>query len=220
MHMGRATIVLASALLLGLDVDPTTAAEGLKEALRVGTRGAVALVSRKDGFYADPGIRIPLPGAMKDMARGLRRIGFKAQIEEFELALNRAAESAAGEAFDVFAAAIGEMSIPDARALLGGGDTAATAYLERTSSDELGLRFAPIVEKSMAKTGVVAIYDRLLQHWKAMPPGTKPDLDLDEYVTRETLDGLFLKIGEQERRIRTDPAARSGELLQRVFGPG
>jgi hypothetical protein len=154
------------------------------------------------------------------MARGLKRIGFASQLDEFELSMNRAAESAAGEAFDVFAAAIGTLSIADARSILGGGETAATRHLERTASDELRERFAPIVERSMAKTGVVAIYDRLLQHWEALPLASNPNLVLDEYVTQKALDGLFLMIGEQEQRIRTDPAARTTDLLERVFGSG
>jgi hypothetical protein len=151
------------------------------------------------------------------MTRGLRRIGLSRQIDEFELAMNRAAESAAGGAFDVFDAAIGELGFSDARAILGGNETAATDYLRRTASEELEARFAPIVERSMSKTGAVAAYDRLLQHWSALPQSTRPQFDLEAYVTGKTLDGLFRVMGQEERKIRTDPAARSSELLRRTF---
>lgn len=218
MRSPRAAAIAASLLLLGLGVDAATAAKGLKEALRVGAKSAVALVSKPDGFLGNPEIRIPLPGAMKDMARGLKRIGFASQLDEFERSMNRAAESAAGEALDVFGKAIAEMSISDARGILAGGPTAATDYLKGTTSDELRARFSPIVEKSMARTGVVAIYDRLMQHWKALPLAARPNLDLDQYVTQKTLDGLFLMIGKEEGRIRSDPKARASDLLKRVFG--
>jgi hypothetical protein len=190
----------------------------LKEALSASARSAVALTSRTDGYFGNPKLRIPIPESMKTMTRGLRKIGLKGQVDEFELAMNRSAERAAGEAFDVFAAAISQMKVTDARAILGGGETAATGYFQRTSSEELRARFTPIVQRGMEQTGLVQAYERLLQHWRAMPMAPQPQLDLDEYVTGKTLDGLFLVMGEEERKIRTDPAARGSDLLRRVFG--
>jgi hypothetical protein len=215
--MHRLIPALAAILFLAAAPDAPTAASGLKEALRVSAANAVRQTARTDGYFGNPELRIAVPEELKPMTRGLRRIGLSRQIEEFELAMNRAAESAAGEAFDVFDTAIGALAFSDARALLGGNETAATDYLRRITSEELGARFAPIVERSMSKVGAVAAYDRLLQHWRALPEATRPQFDLQAYVSGKTLDGLFRVMGREERKIRTDPAARTSELLRRAF---
>jgi hypothetical protein len=216
MHVRRLAVLLAASVALGMD--PATQVSGLKEALRVAARNAAALTSRPDGYYRNPKIRIGVPESLKPMTRGLRQIGLKGPIDEFELAMNRSAESAAGEAFDVFSTAIAQMKVADARAIVGGGQTAATDYLRSTSSEELRLRFAPIVHRGMEKAGAVQAYERLLQHWRALPLATDPGLDLDAYVTDEALKGLFTMMGEEERKIRTDPSARVTDLLRQVFG--
>jgi hypothetical protein len=211
-------IGLAAFLALAADVDEPTAAAALREALGAGAREAVALAARTDGFYGNPRIRIPLPESLRPLARGLRSMGMKRPVEEFELAMNRSAEHAAGEALDVLAGAIASLKLTDARAILRGGDTAGTDYLRRTTTEELRERFAPIVRRGMRQVGLVQSYERLVEHWRALPGAAQPQLDLESYVTDETLDGLYLEIAEQERRVRREPAARTTALLERVFG--
>jgi len=207
MDRRRAMLSLAVVALLAFD-GPMPAAEALRESLLADSRNALALTSRRDGFLTNPEIRIALPGAMKDMARGLRRIGFASHLQEFELALNRAAEAASGEALDVFAGAIEGLDFSGVRPSKAAGTSAVAEYLRSAAFDELRDHLAPIAERSMAKAGVRAIYARMLQHWKAMPGAVAPDLDLDEYLTQETLDGLLRMIAREEsRRLRSDPAA-------------
>lgn len=191
---------------------------GLKQALEVGTRNAVDLTSRRNGYLDNPLIRIELPGALDKMASGLRVVGFGAQVDELEVAMNRAAEQAAGEATDVFWQGIRQMSFTDAVGILNGGDTAATDYFERTTRDTLRARFEPIVSSKMDEVGVVRSYDQLVGRYEAIPFTSKPSFDIRSYVTDKSLDGLFTILGREERKIRTDPAARVTPLLQEVFG--
>jgi hypothetical protein len=191
---------------------------GLKQALEVGTRNAVDLTSRENGFLDNPLIRLRLPGVLDKMATGLRAVGFGAPVDELEVAMNRAAERAAGEAADVFWQGIRQMTFSDAVGILNGGDTAATEYFERTTRDTLRARFEPIVSDKMDEVGVVRSYDQLIGRYEAIPFTKKPSLDLRSYVTDKSLDGLFAILGEEERKIRTDPAARVTPLLQQVFG--
>ena len=191
---------------------------GLKEALEVGTTQAVARTSAVDGFLGNDLIRIPLPDSLQTMASGLRAVGFGGQVDEFEVAMNRAAEQAAGEATEVFWQGIQQMTFADAQAIFSGGDTAATEYFDRTTRGTLRTRFEPIVDGKMNEVGVVRTYDALVDRYTALPFTKKPTLDLGGYVTEGALDGLFSVLGEEERKIRTDPAARTTALLRQVFG--
>lgn len=195
-----------------------TIISGLKQALEVGTRSAVDQTSQVNGYFDNPLIRIPLPGTLDTMAKGLRAIGFGDRVDELELQMNRAAEQAAGEATDVFWNAIRQMTFADARAILQGNDTAATDFFERTTRGELAQRFEPIVTEKVGQVGLARLYDDLTARYAALPFASKPTLNLSDYVTGRALDGLFTVLGEEERKIRTDPAARSTALLQRVFG--
>jgi hypothetical protein len=191
---------------------------GLKQALEIGTRNAVGLTSRKNGYLNNPLIRIELPGALDTMAMGLRAVGLGAPVDELEVAMNRAAERAAGEATAVFWQGIRQMTFSDAVGILNGGDTAATEYFERTTRGTLRARFEPIVSNKMNEVGLVRSYDQLIGRYEAIPFTKKPSLDLRSYVTDKSLDGLFAILGEEERKIRTDPAARVTPLLRQVFG--
>jgi hypothetical protein len=191
---------------------------GLKQALEVGTRNAVDQTSSEDGFLDNPLIRIKLPDTLDKMASGLRIVGFGSKVDELEVAMNRAAEQAAGEATDVFWQGIRQMTFSDAVGILNGGDTAATKYFERTTRDTLRARFEPIVSDKMDAVGTVRSYDQLVSKYEAIPFTNKPTFDLRGYVTDQSLDGLFKILGDEERKIRTDPAARVTPLLQQVFG--
>jgi hypothetical protein len=190
---------------------------GLKQALEIGTERAVGRTSKPDGFLGNPAIRIGLPDSLETMAAGLRAVGLGARIDELEVAMNRAAEEAASEATDVFWQGIRQMSFSDARSILGGGETAATDYFKRTTRQPLLERFEPIVAARVRSVGLGRSYSALVDRYAALPFTSKPDLNLERYVTNEALDGLFSVLGEEERRIRKDPAARSTALLKEVF---
>jgi hypothetical protein len=199
-------------------LDDGTIGAGLKQALEVGTTAAVSRTSAVDGYLGNPLIRIPLPESLDTVAKGMRAVGFGAKVDELEVGMNRAAEAAAGEAADVFWQGIKQMTFSDVRAIWSGGDTAATEFFERTTRSELSSRFQPIVDDKMSQVGLVQAYDDLIGRYTALPFMKKPDFDMRSYVTDKGLDGLFSVLGEEEKKIRTNPSARSTELLQKVFG--
>jgi len=190
---------------------------GLKQALQVGTERAVGQTSRTGGFLDNPAIRIGMPESLDSMAKGLRVLGFGPKLDEFDVAMNRAAEEASGEATAVFWEAIGNMTFQDARGILDGDETAATEYFERATREPLTARFEPIVAARMQSVGVVAQYNELVGRYAAIPFTDAPNVKLEQYVTNSALDGLFHVLGEEERRIREDPAARTTALLREVF---
>jgi Protein of unknown function (DUF4197) len=189
---------------------------GLKEALQVSTRNAVAVTGKRDGFLKNAAIKILLPPKLQTVGKGLRMFGMGGRVDELEVGMNRAAEQATPEAKQIFIAAVRNMSFDDARKILTGGDTAATEYFKRASSNDLTAAFTPIVVRSMERVGVVQQYDRVL----AAPGGSTlaGQFDLNKYVVAKTLDGLFLMLGEEEKKIRQDPAAQTTTLLKEVFG--
>jgi hypothetical protein len=201
-------------------LDEATVARGLREALRVGTERTVASTSRSGGFLLNGLIRIEPPEQLAPMLRGLRAVGFGRQVDELETSMNRAAERAAGEAADVFGAAISRMTIGDALGILRGGDTAATDYFRAQTSDALVDRFTPIVDRKMQEVGLYRIYQELTAAYAALPLARKPSLDLRAHVTDRAVAGLFSVLAQEETRIREDPAARTTELLRKVFAGG
>lgn len=190
----------------------------LKEALQVGTENAVKLTGRPDGYFRNEAIKILLPEQLRNLEKGLRAVGFGAQVDELVLGMNRAAERAAPQAKQIFWDAIGAMTIDDARKILGGADTAATDYFKAKTSDALTTAFRPIVETSMRDVGVTRQYMELYRRAQAIPFLNVEAYDLDRYVVTRALDGLFHVVGEEEKKIRTNPAARVTELLRDVFG--
>jgi hypothetical protein len=190
---------------------------GLKQALQISTNKAVAVAGKPDGFLKNEAIKILLPPRLETVGRGLRMMGMGGRVDELEIGMNRAAEQATPQAKQIFLAALRKMSFDDARHILSGNDTAATEYFKRTSSSDLSTAFSPIVHQTMQKVGVVQQYDRLT----ASTPGGKAlagQFDLDKYVLGKTLDGLFHILGEEEKKIRKDPAAQTTALLKEVFG--
>ena len=190
---------------------------GLKEALQVSSGKAVALTGKPDGFLKNEAIKILLPPKLQTVGKGMRMLGMGAQVDDLEVGMNRAAEQATPQAKAIFIAAVKKMSFDDARKILTGSDTAATEYFKRTSSADLTTAFSPIVQHSMERVGVVKQYNNVL----ASAPGGSAlagQFDLNKYVLGKTLDGLFLMLGEQEKKIRKDPAAQTTSLLKEVFG--
>jgi len=190
---------------------------GLKEALEIGTGNTVAALSQVDGYYNNPKVKIPLPGSMEKFATILRATGFDSQLNEFELSMNRAAEKAAPQAKSLFVDAIKQMTFADANGILNGGDNAATVYFQDKTTDKLQALFQPIVRESMEKVGVTQSYKTVFQQIQTLPFAGNYVVDLDSYVTDKSIDGLFVRLAEEEARIRTDPAARVTDLLQKVF---
>lgn len=192
---------------------------GLKEALRVGSEKAIALLGRQGGYLNDTQVRIPLPEGLNSVARGLRAVGQGALVDEFETTMNRAAEQAVPETLSIFGETIRQMSLEDARGILEGGDNAATDYFRAKGGDRLQAAILPIVQQATKRVGVTSAYKNLVGQVGFLGSYVDMDaLDLDRYVTARALDGLFLKLAEQERLIREDPLARTSDILKTVFG--
>ncbi len=193
--------------------------QGLKDALSVGTEKAIALLGRPGGYLDDPQVKIPLPSGLKSVAKGLRAIGQDELVDEFEATMNRAAEQAVPETVSIFGDTIREMSVEDARGILNGGDTAATDYFKTKGSERLSSAILPIVQQATKQAGVTSSYKDLVGQVGFLGSYVDMDsLDLDKYVTARALDGLFLKLAEQEQLIRQDPVARTTDILKTVFG--
>ncbi|UCE78376.1 MAG: DUF4197 domain-containing protein [Nitrospiraceae bacterium] len=199
-------------------LDESTTISGLKEALAIGTENAVQNVSQVDGYFGNSLIKILMPEKIQNVADVLGKLGFQKEVDEFVLSMNRAAEKAAPEAASIFGDAIREMTIQDAVGILNGGDTAATDFFEEKTHDRLYGAFKPIISSSMDEVGATKSYKNMMGRYETIPFMDKRSLDLDHYVTDKSLDGLFYMVGQEEKKIRTDPAARVTDLLQTVFG--
>lgn len=195
---------------------------GLKAALDKGVDHAVTQLGREGGFFQNVQVRIPVPESLQPVERALRTVGQGALVDEFQLALNRAAEKAVPEAVSVLVNSVKQMTFADAEQILRGHETAATDFFRRTSQASLYERFLPIVREATAHTGVTAAYKRMTENPLAAIAAQavlgRQSVDLDSYVTNRALDGLFLKIAEQEKLIRENPAERTTEILRKVFG--
>ena len=191
--------------------------QGLKEALEIGTDNSVTLLSRADGFYKHPDVKILLPEKVQQVESLLRTTGFGGQVDAFELSMNRAAEQAAPEARRLFWEAITQMTFDDAKRILSGRENEATLYFQEKTTSRLTELFTPIVHNAMADVGVTRAWQDLDNKMGKLPFVESFRFDLDGYVTGKTLDGLFFMIEEEERKIRQDPEARVTELLKKVF---
>ena len=193
-------------------------AAGLREALRVGSERVVAQLGTLDGFNLDPDIHIPLPGVLQDVQKTLSKFGMSGLADDLELRLNRGAEAAVPEAKALFADAISQMSLDDARGILEGPDDAATQYFKGKMSAPLGERMTPIVDSSLSDVGAIAAYDKMMGQYEAIPFVPDVKADLTGYVVEKGLDGIFYYVAKEEAAIRNDPAKRTTEILQKVFG--
>lgn len=199
-------------------LDNSKVASGLKQALEVGTANTVAQTGKTDGYFGNAAIKILMPDRLRSLEKGLRMAGQGPKIDEFELSMNRAAEKAAPAASEIFKNAISQMTFDDARGILKGGNTAATKYFKDKTSDRLTAAFRPIVESSMSQTGVVQKYKALTSQLPSLPFGRTQAFDINGYVVSKSLDGLFYVLGQEEQKIRTNPAAQVTPLLKQVFG--
>jgi hypothetical protein len=195
----------------------TKVASGLKQALQVGSENAVKIVGKPNGYFENEAIKITMPKDLKPLESGMRAIGFGPKIDEFILSMNRSAEAAAPAARKIFIDAILAMSFDDAKRILSGNNTAATEYFKEKTTGQLTDAFTPVVKRTMEENGVVKQYDGLTEQYKNIPFASSKSLDIDHYVVSKALDGLFYELAEQEKQIRTNPAARTTDLLKEVF---
>jgi hypothetical protein len=198
-------------------LDETKIAAGLKEALQVGTGNAVNLTGKLDGYFRNQAIKILMPEQLHSFEKGLRTFGFGAQVDDFVVSMNRAAERAAPQAKQIFLGAISEMTFADAKQILNGSQTAATDYFKTKTTDKLTAAFRPQVEQAMNEVGVTKQYKELVGLFKAIPFAKSDFVDIDQYVVGKSLDGLFFMLAEEERDIRANPSARVTALLREVF---
>ncbi len=202
----------------GAALDSRTAANGLKEALGVGTSRSVNLLGRPDGYLKNVDVRIPMPEKLQVVDRSLRTIGKGNLVDEFVTSMNRAAETAAPLARSVFLDTIKQMSFADAVKIVRGKDHEATDYLRANAGSRLDILFRPIVAGQLDKVGTTRSFDAMMGRVSSLPFAGKSAFDLDAYVTGKALDGMFLMIGREEEKIRKDPVARTTDLLKTVFG--
>lgn len=193
------------------------AAEALKEAFIQGTGKGVDLLSQLDGYYGNPEIKIPFPEDAKNVEQKLRQFGLDKQVDQAIESLNRAAEDAASEAKDIFIAAIKGLTITDAVNIVKGEQDAGTQFLERQTTNDLTNKFSPIIESSLNKVDATKYWSEIMTRYNKIPLVKKVETDLTAYVTQKAIDGLFVMIAKEELNIRKNPAARTTDLLKKVF---
>ena len=194
------------------------AVSGLKAALEKGSQAAVSALGRADGFLGNPKVRIPLPESLTRAESLMRRLGMGRYADELVVAMNRAAEQAVPEAKQLFVNSVRKMSVQDAKGILTGGDTAGTEYFRRTTEADLHNRFLPIVQRATARVGVAQKFEAYAGKAARVGLLKQEDADLDEYVTKRALDGLFLTVADEEKRIRKDPIGTGTSIIKKVFG--
>ena len=191
--------------------------KSLRQALTQGAKTSVSTLARKDGFLGNPRVRIPLPENLQKADRVMRRFGLGKYSDELITSMNRAAEAAVPEAKNLLVGAIRKMTVTDAKNILTGGDDAATRYFRKNTEPELTARFTPIIAKSMKKVKLAEAYDRFAGKGAEFGLVDKRNARLEDYITRKALDGLFLIMAEQEKKIRDHPLQATGELAKKVF---
>ncbi len=196
----------------------TDAAAAVRATLERGAMAAVDLLGRADGFLGNPQVRITLPGFLNDAASLLRATGQQKRVDALITAMNRAAEAAVPEARAVLVSTVKDLSVEDGRRLVMGGDNSVTAFFEEKTRAPLGERFLPIVTRATEQVSLAAKYNAVAGKAAALGLMRAEDANIEQYVTGKTLDGLYLMIGEEERRIRQDPVGAGSAILRKVFG--
>lgn len=210
--------VLMQRTAWALDLSETDAAAGVRAALERGAVSAVGLLGRTDGFLGNPKVRIPLPGVLEDAAKLLRATGQQKRVDELVTAMNRAAEQAVPEARQLLVNAVKSMSVEDGRRILTGGDNSVTEFFAAKTREPLGVKFLPIVTKATQKVKLADKYNAVAGKVAGLGLLKKEDANIQQYVTGKALDGLYLMIGEEERKIRRDPVGTGSAILKKVFG--
>lgn len=199
------------------DLSEQEVTQGLKEALKTGTKRAVDTLNRVNGYFRDEAVKIFFPPDAQKVEEKLREAQFGFLVDEFIKKLNRAAEDAAEEATPIFVDAVANMSFQDARNILQGSDSAATQYFRQNTSKALFDAFKPDIENSLDEVGAQSAWNDVTTKYNQITLGESVETDLAKYTTNEALEGLFLKLKKEEEQIRLDPAARTKEILEKVF---
>ena len=194
------------------------AVAALRIALEKGSRAAVSSLGRTDGFFGNARVKIPLPESLQRAEGWMRRLGMGRYADELVLTMNRAAEAAVPEARTLLVGAVKKMTVEDAKGILTGGDTAGTAYFRRTTEDQLRARFLPIVSRATARVRLAEKYNQYADTGVRFGLLSREDANLDAYVTQKALDGLFLVIADEEKKIRQDPVESASSIIRKVFG--
>lgn len=196
----------------------TDAAAGVRAALERGAEAAVRNLGRTDGFLGNAKVKIPLPGYLEDAGRLMRTLGQGKRVDELVTAMNRAAEAAVPEARVLLVQTVKAISVEDALRIVRGGDTAVTDFFARKTREPLGLKFLPIVTTATEKVALADKYNRVAGKAQGLGLVKKEDANIQQYVTRKALDGLYWMIGEEEKKIRRDPVGTGSAILKKVFG--
>jgi hypothetical protein len=196
----------------------TEAASGVRAALERGAESAVSLLGRPGGFMENPQVKIPLPGALKSAAAMLRAVGQQQRVDDLVASMNKAAEQAVPAAKPLLLNAVHSMSVEDAVRIVRGGDTSVTDFFAAKTRAPLGEKFLPIVSAETKKVSLAAKYNAVASKGSAFGLVKPEDANVEQYVTRKALDGLFLMIGQEEKKIRADPVGTGSALLKAVFG--
>ena len=194
------------------------AAKALKETLNKGIGEGVNVLSVKDGYFANPKVKIPFPKNVTKVADKLKKLGMQKQVDEVVLSINRAAEDAANSAKPIFVDAIKKMSIKDAIGIVKGNKTAGTDYLNRNTNSALANTFKPIIKTSLEKVNATKHWESVMNTYNKIPFVEKVNPELETYVTEKAISGLFFMLAQQEIAIRENPKERTSALLKKVFG--
>lgn len=215
-----ATYGQAHALSLGdlAGISNKDANAGLKTALEKGALAAVALLGKTDGFFGNDKVRITLPGYLNDVAGLLKNLGQGRRVDELTLSLNRAAEAAVPMGQTLLVNAVRNMSVLDAKNILTGGDASVTAFFADKTRAPLSITFLPVVTQATEKVGLINKYNEFAGKAAGFGLVKKEDANIQQYVTAKSLDGLYLVIGEEEKKIRQDPVGTGSAILKKVFG--
>ena len=200
------------------DLTNTEASSGLKEALTQGVGKAISTLGATDGFLGNKEVKIPLPNSLKKIEKGMKLIGMGKQSDELILKMNRAAEAAVPEAKTLLVDSIKKMTVADAKAILTGPNDAATQYFKKTTSEQMAAKFLPIVEKATANVQLAESYNKYAEMGSKFGVVKKEDANINQYVTKKALDGVYLMIAKEEAAIRQDPVGQASSLLKKVFG--
>lgn len=191
---------------------------GLKEALTLGAQKSADRLSAADGFFKDAAVKVLMPPEAQKVEKTLRSIGAGKLVDDAILSFNRAAEDASKSAAPIFVDAVKNMSVNDALGILKGPDTAATSYLKKTTTARLTTAFRPTIETSLQKVDATRYWSAVIDKYNSLPTTFKKvNSDLPAYVTERALAGIFHYVAEEEKQIRSNPAARVNDILKKVF---
>lgn len=200
------------------DLSSSEASSGLKEALIQGAGKAVSQLGAVDGFFGNKEVKIPLPDTMKKAEKAMRMFGMGKQADDLVLRMNRAAEAAVPEAKALLVDSVKKMSVADAKGILTGGDDAATQYFKKTTSGPMAEKFLPIVKKATENVQLAQQYNKFAEMGAKFGVVKKDQVNLEQYVTQKTLDGVYLMMAKEEAAIRKDPVGQTSSLIKKVFG--